>query len=285
MIRRFRNDIGGNSVATVLRRGVGRILRAGPGVWLRNREPVFFLGNQKSGTTAITALTAAFAARPVALDLRCEQMHPILDKVVRDEIKIAQFIAQNWRDFRQPIIKDPNLTLLWPKLRSFYPSVRYVYIVRDPRDNIRSILNRLGIQGNLSELPSASIANLPVGWIAGIDGRNVPKKSSHYVETLALRWNWMNDLYRQYQSSTVLVKYEDFVNDKSNEIARLADALGLEERADISHLVDRQYQRPGDRNVDVREFLGSNLERIEVTCREHLLAFGYPVPQSISQRH
>ena len=284
MIRGFKDDSRGNPVLAVARRGVGGILRAGPCVWLRNREPIFFLGNQKSGTTAIAAMTAAFAGRPVALDLRREQSCPSVDAVLREEITISRFIALNWRDFRQPLIKEPDLTLLWPKLRSFYPRAKYVYIVRDPRDNIRSILNRVEIQGNLNELPPASIEHLTPGWIAVIDGRNVPKKSVHYIERLALRWNWMNDLYRQFQSSTVLIRYEDFINDKSNEIARLANAVGLEERADISHLLDRQYQMRGNRSVNWYEFFGSNLEKIEVTCREYLMAFGYTAPREKTRK-
>jgi hypothetical protein len=97
-----------------------------------------------------------------------------------------------------------------------------------------------------------------------------------YIELLAKRWNLAADVYLEHRDEMRLIKYEDFVADKAGSIAAAAEALGLPGRRDVSHMVDRQYQRRGMRGVKWQDFFGErNLRLIEDTCAELMSKLGY----------
>jgi hypothetical protein len=74
----------------------------------------------------------------------------------------------------------------------------------------------------------------------------------------------------------VLIRYEDFLEDKTGEIARLAERLGLARINDISDKVDTQYQPRGNRGIDWHTFFGEgNLKRIERICSDRMHLLGY----------
>ncbi|RME38856.1 MAG: hypothetical protein D6788_06610, partial [Planctomycetota bacterium] len=109
--------------------------------------PVIVLGNQKSGTTVIAALLAESAGCAVTLDIFFRFRRPVLARLLTGRDSLDRFIRRHPYWFSHPIIKEPSLTFFHDDLRRLFPSARFVFIVRDPRDNIRSILNRLRLPG------------------------------------------------------------------------------------------------------------------------------------------
>ena len=102
-------------------------------------------------------------------------------------------------------------------------------------------------------------------------------QGENYIETLAERWNYMVDSYWKNQENILLVKYEDFLQNKSGEIGRIVRALGLMPKYDISQKVDIQYQPSGqNKNMNLEKFFGlKNLDRIEKICGERMKLFDY----------
>src|SRR5205085_6773705 len=105
---------------------------------------------QKSGTSAIAALLGA------ATGLRAEiavpgAWEPCLIPLLRHEVPISKFLRRNALAFSAPIVKEPCLTFIAPRLLDYFPAAQAVFIVREPFQNIRSMLDRLGIAGNLQE--------------------------------------------------------------------------------------------------------------------------------------
>lgn len=257
------------------RRGVALIHRLG-GVFARTcRQPLFVLGNQKSGTSAIARMLGERGGMSVTIDLYCDVLYPEHPQVINGEMSIEVFIRKNALDFSRNVIKDSNLTLLFPQLRKHFPYARFLFVVRDPRDNIRSILNRLRLSGtDASEevrarhrLPRAWKPVLDMSWY-GIEG--------NVIETLAYRWCTMMDIYFRDREQFVLCRYEDFCKNKSAEIDRLCDEMGIARRASIEHLLNRQFQHKGDARVTWRDFFGDdNLATIERICGEHMNTLGY----------
>ncbi|MHC5024947.1 MAG: sulfotransferase domain-containing protein, partial [Planctomycetota bacterium] len=176
-------------------------------------SPVFILGHQKSGTTAIAALLGRLVDRPVTLDLPREIRAPTFHLVRMGEMSIDAFIRRNRLDFSRPIIKAPNLTLLHDHLRARYPASRFIMIVRDPRDTIRSVLNRVGLPGDLPAIPADRLDDLPPGRRLLLDNRWLGCTSPHYVGQLAERWNLFADVYLDQADAFILVRYEDFCAD------------------------------------------------------------------------
>lgn len=234
------------------------------------------LGNQKAGTSAVAGLLGMATGRPTTLDLRREVGKRVYPRIVNGELEFEDLIRRNPLDFSRPIVKEPNLTLFYDDLRKRFPHSRFVFVVRDPRDNIRSLLNRLRIAGDLDLLTPAHCTNVDPGFALLLDGRWCGIDADpHYIDQLAERWNVCADVYLDHSEDLALLRYEDFRTDRKAAIEDLARRLDLEVERDISNKVDIQFQRAGDLNVSWSDFFGANLARIENCCRERMSKFSY----------
>lgn len=238
-------------------------------------RPIVVLGNQKSGTTAVAALLADMVDLPVSLDIQKEILRPEIQRVKCGELRFEEYVRNNRLDFSRDIIKEPSLTLCYDELAAYFPESRFVMVIRDPRENLRSILQRLRIPGNLESLGQETMRTLPEAWQLVLDGSWLGLQGDNYVEMLAARWNYTTDLYLRHAERTTLVRFENFLEDKVGEIRRLATSLNLRERRDIASKVDKPFQPPGDRTVRWPEFFGDNLQRIEKICGERMARFDY----------
>jgi len=239
-----------------------------------NRRPLFVLGNQKSGTTAVAALLAGATGRSVTLDLSREVWAPSFH-TIPDRLSFEDFVARHRFAFSRDIVKEPNLTLFHEELVRVFPEASFLFVSRDPRDNLRSLLDRVGVRGDLESLPADHALPNP-GWRLVLDSswRGIP--GEHYIERLAHRWCFCAEVYLRNAGSMTLCRYEDFDADKSGTIARLAGELGLPLEADVSERLGYPFQPPGDRSRAWVDFFGGdNLARIEAICAQGMRALGY----------
>ena len=240
-------------------------------------SPIIVLGNQKSGTTAVAALLAEMTGLSVTLDLKKEMKDPVIDRLTTGGLSMADFVRLNKLDFSRDIIKEPSLSPFYRELADFFPRSKFVMVIRDPRDNIRSILDRLRIPGDLADVTDEHRSEVTRAWELIIDGRWLGLQGETYIEMLAERWNYITDIYVHNADRIVLLRYEDFSRDKTAMLDRLAKTLGLEKRHDVSHRVDVQFQPAGNRSVRWDEFFGTdNLSRIERICSDRMEKLGYP---------
>ena len=242
-----------------------------------NKNPVFILGNQKSGTSAICSLLGFATGLSVSNDLRREIGKQYYLRLVNDGVPFSKLVSRNRLDFSRDIIKEPNLALFFNELKNYFPLARFAIVIRDPRDNIRSILNRVNVPGNLESLGKSGNYRIDPGFELVL-GDYFPaiRSGNHYIEQLAERWNYFFDVYSNNKEHLVLIRYEDFNKDKPRAIAGLAEALGLEQKYDISDKVDIQFQSRGNRTISWQDFFGDeNLLRIEKTCYTRMASLGY----------
>lgn len=240
-----------------------------------NPNPLFVLGNQKSGTTAIAALLAYATKHTVTLDI--EDMEGYTNLALHQgQLTFEEFIQRNRYDFSKQIIKEPWLTFYFEELQKFFPKSRYIFIIRNPKDNIRSILNRLNIPGNLETIPEEQWQKIKTVWQLILKGEWMGIPGQNYIETLAYRWNRAVDVYLKNKHDMILIKYEDFLKDKENCIIELAHSLKLPVVQGITHLTEKQFQPAGDQTVPLKHFFGEkNLNRIEAICGERMKIFNY----------
>jgi len=68
------------------------------------------------------------------------------------------------------------------------------------------------------------------------------------------------------------------LNDKLGVIDDICRYVSLDSKNDISTLLDKQYQKKGNRGTNLFEFFGrDNYEKIAHICGDRAKQFGYPV--------
>lgn len=248
----------------------------------RHPGPVFVLGNQKAGTTAIAALLAECIDEPFTSDILYTKKVPLGDVLAGDPT-LSGLVQRHPESFEATVVKDNDFVFLYPELAQQFPDARFLFIVRDPRQNVRSILNRLKYPGDLESLSEEQYAQLREklpGWHAIVTGSSFGQRGGQYIDVLADRWTRAAETYLAARDRMTLVRYEDFDTDKRRFIERLAKDLGFAAVKDISESQDRQFQPLGNRSVTPEAFFGrENLERLERRCAPLMPAFGYaPTP-------
>ena len=260
-------------------------LRAAP-TWLMHRlrtplarinpRPILVLGNQKAGTSAIAGLLGAAAGASVTIDLRNEQTaHPLFIRCRLGELPFAELVRRNKLDFSRDIVKEPNLSLLYDDLVQHFPRSPVILIVRDPRDNIRALLNWTRLPGGVGSVDESDLAHLTTVQRSVLRSEWLGATPGNYIESLAQRWNLIADVGLRHPRRVQLVRYEDFCADKVGAIGGAAAAVGLPVRHDIRDELDHQFQPRGDRSVSWTDFFGDNLERITSLCGTRMRALGY----------
>lgn len=228
-------------------------------------DPLIVLGNQKSGTTAIAALIAKATRQSVTLDFFFREPRSVR-KIVEGQSSLRDFIEANRAYFSKEIIKDPDLTFIYPQLREIYPNSKTVFILRDPVSNVKSILNRLGLPGKLEVLSDEKRGELDETlpeWFDVMDGSRFGHRDANPVIALLRRAILSHEMCCRYQDDFFVVRYEDFLTDKKGYIERLCAKLGIPVSRDISDHVDVQYQPKGKSSVDLVEFFGhENMQKI-----------------------
>lgn len=242
-----------------------------------NPKPIIVLGNQKSGTSAIAALLGEMTGKSFHIDMMKANNRNIYESVKSGRVSFAKFIDINRLEFSKKIVKEPNITLFYDELCEYFPLAKFILVVRDPRDNIRSQLDLFGIPGNLARLASEHEQRLVRSWPSVFDGRWLGLEGENYIEMLAARWNYTADVFLLHTENIIMVKYEDFLRNKRGELLRLAETLNLEQVNDISDKLNIQYQPAGgNKNVKWQDFFGQeNLARIESICGDRMQKFNY----------
>ena len=242
-----------------------------------NPNPLFILGNPKSGTTVIANLLSKATKQTLTSDIQSVIKYATLQLDFR-LLNLNDFIKLHRHDFSKQIIKEPFLSFYTEELINSFPNAKFIWIVRNPYQNIRSILNRLNIPGNLQKINFNSFIELEKtpAWKLNLQSGMFGYTSSNYIEAMAFRWNHAINIYKQNKDKIVLVKYEDFILDKKKYIEDLALTLEFTIQTDISNYVNIQYQPKGNPEIDLKEFFGAeNYKTIKRLCMENMQEFGY----------
>jgi hypothetical protein len=212
----------------------------------KNPKPLFILGNPKSGTTIIANLLSKATKQTLTSDIKSVIKYAPL-KLDFNLLSFDEFIKQHKYEFSKEIIKEPFLSFYTEELIKSFPDAKFIWIVRDPYQNIRSILNRLKIPGNLKEINFNHFTELEKNpaWKLNLQSKMFGYISFNYIEAMAFRWNHAINIYQQHKDKIVLVKYEDFILDKKKYIEDLSLSLDLTVKSDISNYVNIQYQPKG----------------------------------------
>ncbi|HWB54373.1 MAG TPA: sulfotransferase [Tepidisphaeraceae bacterium] len=217
----------------------------------------------KSGTTAIAALLAAATAQSLTRDFAGAEQ-PFVQRLLNGDMPMQKFVRRNAWAFSSAIIKEPTLTFVAPALLRHFPDSPVVFIVRNPFDNLRSMLVRQKLRGDLSNLPTG--IRLNPTWRKILAGTDLRVTQAHYINTLAHRWLRAINIFQEVQDRCLLIRYEDFNEAKVPVIAKIAGALNLPVVSDVTPLANYAFQRRDALPISTKDFFGANYARIEALC-------------------
>ncbi|UOM36774.1 sulfotransferase [Acuticoccus sp. I52.16.1] len=242
-----------------------------------NERPVIVLGNQKSGTSALVSLLAAAAGKRATNDI-FTWYGDMEGELLAGRMSFPEFVERARYHFSSAFVKDPSFTFMLPAVKTRFPEARFVFVVRDPRLNIRGILNRVEVPGTLADLDAAAFAQVRAqrpGWLPVLDGRGVVTEGTH-VARLAHRCRIAMEIAAAHRTQWPVVRYEDFLADKPGTIAATLEAVGEQARHDIAPLADNPFQPPSrNRSTPADFFSPTNLTLIEEICGQAMTEFGY----------
>lgn len=225
---------------------------------------------QKAGTSAIAGLLAESTGLSVTIDTKY-LWDPYLTKLKNQKLSLEEHVSSKSHPFSKDIIKEPEATYIISKVDECFELNEYIYVIRNPFQNIRSILNRLGLPGNKSEI---DLSTIPKVW-----KRFFPNKGCEYVRDIANMWvsAYGNRKYID-SDSCILARYEDFIKNKEHFIEDLAHELDLKPANDISELTSHQFQPKGNSDCDLNDFFGErNYTIIRAVCAPLMKKFDYNV--------
>lgn len=237
-----------------------------------NRSVLFVFGNQKSGTSAIAGLLAEATGQTLITDFAGAQ-EPFIGELIRGETAATDFVKRNAWAFSAQMVKEPSLTFAAPALMECFASKRAVMVLRNPWQNIRSILERVDVKGDADRLIPGQ-RRLNRTWRSILAGSDLGLPPAHYIDILAQRWLKAAQIAQTLGNRAVTIRYEDFSEHKRETIETLARDLGLPVVADISEKLDHQFQ-PRGRGADPKEFFGQNYARIAAICGTEAAQLGY----------
>lgn len=246
-----------------------------------NPPRLFVLGNQKSGTTVVADACARLLDETCQQDFPLERFHPTYHLISpRSRFYIDTVIERNLRCFTRGVVKEPGLTAHFQPLRVRYPTASFLFVVRDPIENIRSVLDRLGLVGPDGIVPQ------PVAypWLSicfNLDlGEEMPSHLDldEMVARMARRWTYLVSIARRAceAGQAQLVRYEDFVRQPGPVLQQALEASGLiDVPVGVEDLLGRQHQHRGAHRGRGGTILARWTEQISVETRTEAARLGY----------
>lgn len=251
-----------------------------------NPDAIHVFGCQKSGTSAVAQLTAMAGGLSATVDIPTIWRTPVTD-IVRGQASVKGLVEAHRPYFSRALVKEPALAPILDEVAGHIGLQKVVFVVRNPSTNVRSILQRRGVAGDLPELWSEEVAAMLKGnWHWTYDWPHVYRPQAkfwsegrHYVEGLGTLWSSCVAAMERAEKNGVevhVVRYEDFVKDKRGTVERILAEFGRPVRQDVSAHVDVRFQPKGDHSISVEDFFGAdNLARLEDVTRPGAQLFGY----------
>lgn len=231
-------------------------------------HPIFVVGHPRSGTTAIAELLGRHTGLRTIAEVGWATRH--IHDIFNNKLTLRTFLQMYSYEFSYPIIQTPGMTVILHRLKESFPNSRIVYIVRDPRDVICSVISLSNrTDSNDRAIHDPQFILFQNQWL-GITTDNP-------IASLAHRWNYcLNEGDRT--PDVLFLRYEDFCSNKHDFITQLAQLLSLVGKADISGETEKQFRGVGKIRGAARwkQMLSpSDVSTVESICKQGMQKHGY----------
>ncbi len=223
------------------------------------------VGCERSGTSAVSSLLHLATGKSI-LDDPEEYWTKYPDIYANNE----KFSVNQWLKLKvNNIVKIPGFaTILTNLSRMHLGNFKTYYIVRDPRDNVAALLERVN-QGNAELFLNTEWLNI---------------KMDNAVEKLAMRWRRYLELAMAYQKNDgdiVFVRYEDFFDNKINTIKKISKQLNFSfDEKKIFDKIENQFRKSWDNRIRgpgrwKTDLSASEVNKIDKICGKLMRIWDY----------
>lgn len=196
---------------------------------------VLVLGHQRSGTSAIASLLAEAAELHLVDDPPWTFTRKVR-QIYGNLAGINHYLNAHRADIEAGVLKAPSLTPLAPALQTLLPHVRFVAVVREPKDTIAAVLEWRRYRD-----PQQGPGFWDQAWM-GI-------KNEDRIAALAHRWMFYHACLTKL-SDPIWIRYYLFSKDKASTIADAVRQLGIKPKNCVSDLADQQFKKDfGDQGI------------------------------------
>ncbi len=232
-----------------------------------NPDAILLFGLNKSGTSVTINLIAQRANITFFDDFTYNLGD--WDNVVYGREDFIKYLNKHGYTFSKDLLRFPMNQQAIDFAFSYFYMRKYIITVRNPIDNIKSILAKLKLPGNLEALDVSKL-NLHPSWIGMLN------RKSHYIDSLIHCWKETYSLKEVIDSpNAVIFNYEDFKSDKERYITQKVYELGLEPKMSIKEFINVQYQPKGTGTSNLEFFGHKNLNKIITQTETLARNFGY----------
>ena len=223
-------------------------------------DPIWIFGIQKAGTTVFAKTLAAATEQTSLMDT------PLMWGTWRPPLGAAdlgRIMRRNPITFSPQILKEPTAT--------FYPDAclaqttrkRHVLLLRNPANNIRSVMDRMGLNGK-GKVPPGIQAQIHPVYKAYQRELGLP-----HPLALAHRWVLAHEHAAWEDPNIAVFTYEGFMSDTERALKAAADHVGLPITGDFQSTLNQQHQPAGkNRSRTPEAFFGPEvLEQIQSITR------------------
>lgn len=229
---------------------------------------ILVVGCERSGTSAISHLISIGSGLRL-LDDPPESWYTYpLMYMSGNKVSLKLWLKMRFHE----IVKVPGFAVVLPSLdRSFLGKFKVVYCVRDPRDVLASIKERLR--------QSYSPLLTDVNWL------NISVNSLE--EAVAWRWRKYLEAAMEFNNSkqgkdkVIFIRYEDFNTDKVKNLNFLANSLNIEISSEkLAPFLDKQFKKVWSNKIRgesrwQEDITGSEATLVFDICKQQMNRWGY----------
>lgn len=236
-------------------------------IYKPNPNAILLFGLNKSGTSATINLIAHSANISILDDFPYKLGD--WDDVVYGKENFIKYLNKHGYAFSKDLIRFPMNQQAIDFASSYFLMNKYIVTIRNPIDNIKSILSRLKLPGDLESLDVSKL-NYHSNWIKMLN------RKPHYIDSLIDCWNEAYSINEIINCpNAVIFKYEDFIDDKETYISQKVHELDLKPKNSIKEFVNVQYQPKGTGQNNLEFFGERNLSKIVNQTKPIAKNFGY----------
>ncbi|MGM0501225.1 MAG: hypothetical protein ACQERJ_01730 [Bacillota bacterium] len=235
---------------------------------LNKKNKVFVLGNPYSKASWVAKILSEKSENDKVLSIPAGYSNSFY--LESEKKSLNSFIEDYPFYFTPKIISETMFTFFYDQLLKSFPEGEFLFVIRNPVDNIIDILQNLDLNPSETNYEISEIKNLNLNskWKKTLNGKFIGEhKKSRFIHiNLAYQWLYSYRIIKFHAENSMFIRYEDLSN--NNIVDNLCEELGLSQEKKV------KLGRNSNNNSIDSKFSGIKKEIIEI-CKIEMRDLNY----------